>query len=108
MAASEDTNPGAPLIRDVVFRPEAERELADAYAWYEEQRPGLGEEFLACVEAALAQARRNPRLYQPVHRNVRRVLTRRFPYGIFYLVEEQRLVIVAVFHGRRDPRSLKL
>ncbi len=72
---------------EILFRSVAEQELREAYRWYEDQRTGLGEDFLLCVEAAVAKARRSPELYPEVHKNVRRVLVRRFPYGIFYVVE---------------------
>ena len=43
------------MKREVIVRPEARRELADAYHWYEDKRPGLGEEFLLVVDAAIEQ-----------------------------------------------------
>lgn len=90
----------------VYVRPEAEAELRNAHDWYEERRPGLGEEFLSCVEAAIESVRRNPELCAAVHGGVRRVLARRFPYGVYYLPEPERIVVLAVFHGHRDPAEL--
>ena len=95
------------MKQEVIVRPEARDELLDAYYWYEEKRSGLGEEFLLVVDAAIEQIRRSPEMHPIVHRNVRRVLTRRFPYGVFYVVEPEHIVILAVFHGHRDPRLLK-
>lgn len=92
------------MTRELVFRPEAEIELREAYAWYEAQRPGLGDELLLCVEAAVESARREPARYPCVRGDVRRALTRRFPYSVCFIAEEERLVVLAVFHGRRDPR----
>jgi len=87
------------------FRPEAEEDLRSTYLWYEWQRAGLGEQFLLCVEAALALVRDNPFLGRKVHERARRIHTRRFPYGILYGVEHRRIVVLAVFHGHRDPRD---
>lgn len=87
------------------FRPEARAELVDAWSWYEEQRPGLGDELAACVEAAIAKAAREPEAYARVHDDVRRVLVRRFPYGVFYVVEDGELLVLAVAHGRRRPHD---
>jgi plasmid stabilization system protein ParE len=95
------------MRRELIVLPEARRELADAYHWYEERRSGLGEELLLVVDAAIEQIRRSPETYPVVHRNVRRVLTKRFPYGVFYVVEPERIVVLAVFHGRRDPRIVR-
>jgi plasmid stabilization system protein ParE len=63
-------------------------------------------EFLACIEAALSSISRNPELHSAVHDEVRRALVRRFPYGVFYIVEQERIVVLAVFHGHRDPTEL--
>lgn len=91
----------------LVFRRVALEELREARVWYEESRAGLGDDFVLCVEAALDEARRHPERYPVVHGDVRRVLIRRFPYGVYYAVESKRVVVLAVFHGRRDPDILQ-
>jgi plasmid stabilization system protein ParE len=91
-------------VIEVIFRPEAEEEVLQAYRWYEELHSGLGEEFLRCVEAVVEQISRFPEAFATVHRNIRRGLTRRFPYGVFYIVEGEQAVVLAVFHGSRNPR----
>lgn len=81
--------------------------LADiqaARAWYDEQRPGLGEEFVIAVEAAVSEIVRLPDAWPVVHRNARRYLMERFPYCIYYRASEDEIVIVACMHGARDPR----
>ncbi len=88
----------------VIVRPQAEAELHEAYDWYETQRPGLGEEFLLCVDACMAAIHHNPRLYPPIHGDVRRALMRRFPYGVFYVLGDEAITVLAVFHLSRDPR----
>ncbi|MFC1805905.1 type II toxin-antitoxin system RelE/ParE family toxin [Planctomycetota bacterium] len=88
----------------IIIRPEAERDLAEAFAWYEEHRPGLGDEFLLCVEACLASIQRHPALNVAVRRGTRRALLRRFPFGVFYQVREQTISVLAVCHLSRDPR----
>ncbi len=65
----------------------------------------MGADFLLCMEESLEKIRRDPELYPVVHKNVRRVLIRRFPFGVFYLSEEQRIVVLAVFQGSRDPQE---
>ena len=90
-----------PVVR---IRPEAEADLDEARRWYDRQREGLGADFLLCFEAALEKIRRDPEIYPTVFKRLRRGLIRRFPYGVFYLIEEEEIVIVGVFHGRRDPR----
>jgi toxin ParE1/3/4 len=88
----------------VVFREEAEEELAEAKAWYDERRDGLGDEFVGCVEAAIESISRSPEMFAKVHREVRRALVRRFPYGIFFVFQDSRVTVIAVFHAKREPR----
>lgn len=91
------------MKRPALLRPDAEAELLAAWAWYEAQRSGLGDEFVACVEAALAIAARAPNAYPLIVGEVRRALVRRFPYGIFYMLESETVVVLAVAHARREP-----
>ena len=67
----------------LVFRPEAESELLDAHAWYDDQQP-------------LA--------YPRVHGETRRAVVRRFPYAIYFRPVSDEVVVLAVMHGRRLPR----
>jgi plasmid stabilization system protein ParE len=87
----------------MVIRPEAEADIAAAYFYYEAASDGLGAEFLRAVEAALAIVERTPELYAVVYRGVRRALLRRFPYGVFFLVEGETIIVLACLHARRDP-----
>jgi plasmid stabilization system protein ParE len=89
----------------LIIRPEAEAELAEAFDWYERRVPGLGADFLAAVDAALEAVLSHPLQHPVVYKTVRRVLTRRFPYQVLFVVKEDAVVVIAVFHGARDPKS---
>ena len=95
------------MNRRLLFRPEAAEELAAAYDWYEARVEGLGNEFVRAVDACLASIERGPHVYPIVHKEVRRALLRRFPYGIFYIFNDIEIVILACFHVRRDPKIWK-
>ena len=95
------------MIHDVLLRPEAEQDLSDAAGWYEKQRPGMGHEFLDEVLEIFSVIAEAPHMYQSVHRNTRRALIHRFPFGVYYRVEETTIVVVAILHGSRDPRRWK-
>jgi plasmid stabilization system protein ParE len=86
------------------IRIEAEQDLSEAYHYYQDCRDGLGDEFLLCIEATLATITRQPSLYASVHRNVHRALIHRFPFGVFYFVEDDHIIVVAVMHMRRSPQ----
>lgn len=90
--------------RPVRIQPRAQAHTTEAYDWYEQQRPGLGLQFLNAVEACLQAIAQNPGQY-PIHRNrIRRAMTHRFPYLVFYVVEREESVVLAIIHASRDPR----
>ena len=72
------------MAAELLIAPEAEQDIEEAYAWYEDRRVGLGEEFLSCVDACIEAIRRASEMHAAVHENYRRGLVRRFPYAIFY------------------------
>ncbi len=82
-------NAGSAVVMavELIIAPEVEPDLAEAYAWYEARRTGLGEEFLSCVDAGIAATCRMPEMYAAVHEQYRRRFVRRFPYAIFYELE---------------------
>jgi plasmid stabilization system protein ParE len=65
---------------------------------------GLGSDLLAAVDTALASALNNPLQHPVVYRGARRVLLRRFPYQVLFLAEGDAIMVIAIFHGARDPR----
>ena len=87
----------------IVLKPEAEQDLAGAVVWYERQRQGLGGQFLAETDLAMARIESNPRLYRKVHGELRRALMRRFPYAVYFLADEGTVTVYGVLHQRRAP-----
>ncbi|HEV3260659.1 MAG TPA: type II toxin-antitoxin system RelE/ParE family toxin [Gemmataceae bacterium] len=87
----------------VILRPEAEQDLGSAEAWYEQQRTGLGAAFLARVSVALDQIAAMPELYGIIWHDVRFCRLRRFPYVVYYRALADRVEVLAVLHGNRDP-----
>ena len=79
--------------------------MAEAFEWYEDRKAGLGHEFLAEVRQALRAVAEQPLRHPILYRNARRVLTRRFPYKVYYLVEDERVEVLGVAHVRRDPQT---
>lgn len=89
------------------FRPEAESDLRDARDWYDSRLPGLGREFLDRVDDAVERMSQFPESAPVVHEDIRSLLLERFPHAIFYVIESDRIVVLAVFHPRRDPDTWK-
>ena len=92
---------------EVHLRPEAELDLADAAFWYEAQQSGLGHQFLGEALAVFAALAKAPQLHAIVHRNTRRALLHRFPFGVCFRIDTATIVVVAVMHGSRHPNRWK-
>ena len=89
----------------LLLQPEAELDLEDVYYWYEQRTRGLGSEFIRAVDASISAIHRNFLAYAVVYRQVRRKLIRKFPYGIFYVIRGDTIIVIACFHVRRDPQQ---
>lgn len=85
------------------FADEALAEYIAAGRYYNQQVPGLGDAFADEIEAGIRQILGGPRTWRVIEDDVRRVLVGRFPYGIYYTVENDVIVIWAVKHLHRDP-----
>jgi len=91
------------MPRPVLLEPWARADVTDAFAWYEQQRVGLGSEFLAELARVLTAIEQHPEHNAIVRGQTRRALVRRFPYGVFYVIDRDEIAVTAVMHGRRDP-----
>jgi plasmid stabilization system protein ParE len=89
----------------VVWTPEANEDLLEARAWYDDIRPELGERFALGVEATVEALAEYPLQFPVVYRSRRRAGVRRFPFAIFFEAQDNRIVVIACFHGRRNPRG---
>ena len=87
------------------FHLEAVNEVDAAYDWYDEQRRGLGEEFLETLLQQLDDIQARPESWAVLYRKIRACPMRRFPYIIYYRVLPERINVVAVQHGHRSPRA---
>jgi toxin ParE1/3/4 len=88
--------------------PLAEQDALEGAIWYEERQPGLGEEFLTEVDRAVSALSESALLHRIRFADVRRAPIRRFKfYGVYYIVREQEIWVLAIFHGRRHPRALQ-
>ena len=80
----------------------AKDDLDISMAWYERQRKGLGHEFLGCVEAATQSIIENPNMYRIYYSTFHGCVIRRFPFLIFYTIEDKQIIIHSIFDSRRN------
>lgn len=89
----------------VIIRPKAEADLREAWAWYETQRPGLGDELLIEIRAAIRLLEVDPKRRPLYYRDFRRLITHRFPYKLFYRLEDERVIIFRILHAKREHKK---
>lgn len=92
----------------IVTRPAAAAEIEAAYRWYEKERAGLGSEFLEAADGLLRVIAKDPERFPLVYKDARRALLKRFPYSIFYRIVSSQIVVIACFHGKRNPKVWRL
>lgn len=85
------------------FHPEAETEFVRAVEYYEEREEGLGLDFAVEIYSAIERILAHPKAWPILEDDIRRSLVRRFPYGLLYVEEEDKVFITAVMHLHREP-----
>ena len=91
----------------IVFRKEVEDDIYAAYRWYEEKSIGLGEEFLRLFYSSISSVKQYPLARQIVYRNFRRYLLNRFPYSLYYVIDDEEIIVYGVLHGARDKQLIE-
>lgn len=87
----------------LVSEPGADLDVEATFQWYENELPGLGLEFLDELRSAYDRIVQGPLNYQDLRSGIRRTLLRRFPYAVYFAVEADVIVVLAVLHAHRDP-----
>ena len=90
---------------NIRYTDRAKDDLELTFVWYERQRRGLGFEFLDCVESAIKMIMESPEIYRMYYAEFKGCVIRRFPFSIFYTVEETEIVVHSIFDNRQDPEK---
>lgn len=89
------------------FHPDVEGDLLKIYSWYEEKLVGLGDDFLQIFYSSTKLIMENPLQYSKIYKNYHRYLLRKFPYALYYIIKDNLIIVMGVFHHGRDPRMIK-
>ncbi len=92
---------------EVEFLDPAEGEFIESIRYYNGESEGLGYEFAAEVKRSISRIIEYPDAWAPLSKRTRRCRTNRFPYGLIYQVRGDIILIVAVMHLHKDPKSWK-
>src|SRR5688572_6968260 len=95
------------MSRPLALRRRARLDLLDAILWHDDQRPGLGYELDAAVDAAMQEIRERSSSFPSVAPGVRRALTKQFSYAVYFKEEDDAIVVIAILHTSRSPSVWK-
>lgn len=90
---------------EIVILPSARRDLENGFSFYEMQEYGLGSYFLESLFSDIESLR----LYAGIHHEVSgrfRLLSKRFPYAIYYQFADRVVKVDAVLDCRSDPPQI--
>ncbi len=93
------------MTRRLNILPQAELDVGDATAWYEEQRKGLGSELLDELDSVVKRVVESPFQFPQIKNDIRRALLHKFPYSVYLRVRNEIIELIAVLHLHRDPRT---
>ena len=92
---------------EISFLEEADLDIEETYIWYETLSLGLGKRFFENIRNTIEYIVANPYMFRIVYKRIRRALVSKFPYGIYYVVENEKIVIIGILHFYRHSNSWK-
>lgn len=93
------------MNRRTFVRPEAQINIREAAVWYEQRETGLGRRFVAEIRQSLKAISKTPLRFPLVENGIHRLLLHRFPYAVYFLLESDRVIVIAVLHQHRAPQT---
>lgn len=90
-----------------IVRAEAEADIEDSFNWYEDQIAGLGHDFRFSVASSLHKIESRPFPFPKVYKILRRAIIDRFPHSIYFLVSDDKIIVTACVHHKRNPSVWK-
>jgi len=94
-------------VKEIVFLFSADEDIQAAYEFYEDCQPGRGEVFMRLLDVGFTYVREFPQVGPVFKGRYRRVLVPDFPFGIFYSLEGNRIIITAILDLRQDPEVIR-
>jgi len=93
-------------VLPLLFHPAVRDDIAGVRLWYATISPALKFEFDRCLDAALNQIQRHPRMYAVVEADYRKASLARFPYRVFYRIGPESLVVFEISHEHAHPETV--
>ncbi|MBA2614040.1 MAG: type II toxin-antitoxin system RelE/ParE family toxin [Bacteroidetes bacterium] len=91
---------------EIFFSEGAEKDFNEITEWYKRIRTGLDFDFILCLENEIELIKREPLIYKQVSKKIRKAIIHRFPFNVFYVIEETTIVIIAISHHKRSKKTI--
>lgn len=91
------------MLNKVKFAKEATNEFRESVEWYELKAKGLGLKLTDEIDSTIERIKLNFDLYPKVVENIRKIQVNRFPFSLFYEIENGTLIVLRIFHNKRKP-----
>lgn len=95
------------LKYDLSFAAVAREDVREIVLWYKNEVDGLENRFLFSLEVIISELRDNPLIYPIQFNNIRCGLLRRFPYKVYYTIDQETVIILGVIHVKRNPKLIR-
>ncbi|WP_449401012.1 type II toxin-antitoxin system RelE/ParE family toxin [Chryseobacterium wanjuense] len=94
------------MVYKLIIKPEAENDLDQAIEWYKEQNKNLILQLLNEIEEGFNKVQNYPEHYQKRYKEIRIIFIKKFPYGIYYTIENDKIFVHAVLHNKQNPQNV--
>jgi plasmid stabilization system protein ParE len=91
------------IINKINFTTDAENDLRESVIWYNTQQKGLGQKLVEEVENVMNRMLENPLQFPKVLKYIYKANIKRFPFTLFYVISDNEIFVLAVFHQSRNP-----
>ena len=89
----------------LIIKPEAEKDIQHSIKYYAKENLKLSVDFLEKLDESLIAIQQNPQHYQKRYHEIRIIFTKKFPYGIYFTIEERKIFVHAVLHNKQNPTT---
>jgi plasmid stabilization system protein ParE len=90
----------------IILKKRAKEDIQGAFDWYEHELPGLGDRFLLALDDAFDRIKNAPLTPRLLRLELRTTLLKKFPYAVFYRVEDERIYVFGVIHGHQEKERI--
>ena len=92
---------------NIKLSPFAEQDLDESKEYYDQQKIGLGDEFISEIVEKFELIKQNPKQFPIQYKKMQKATLDRFSFGIFYIVKNLTIYVLGIFHSSRNPKSMK-